>query len=226
MATQSKKAGSAGAKKTRKRTEEKPAKKRTAPAKRSKSTAKPSKAVKKSAAPKKAAKKAAARSPAKKAAAKPKKTAAKRIAKAVKKPTAKKAAVKNAVAKKSLSKPSPAKKAARGKTQKVNVDQVIKEFRSVVNLKPNQLERWLSMPDSKKLGFKDEVKAGTRGHESGRRILKILTKRRDKYTDDDLRHMQTVVGFVRQHRREKPPGDVFASNWRYSLMNWGHDPMK
>jgi hypothetical protein len=96
----------------------------------------------------------------------------------------------------------------------------------VVNLKPDQLERWLSMPDSKKLGFKDEVKAGTRGHESGKRILKILSKRRDKYTEDDLQHMQTVVGFVRQHRREKPPGDVFASNWRYSLMNWGHDPMK
>jgi len=38
--------------------------------------------------------------------------------------------------------------------------------------------------------------------------------------------MQTVVGFVRRHRKEKPPGDVFASNWRYSLMNWGHDPMK
>jgi hypothetical protein len=103
---------------------------------------------------------------------------------------------------------------------------VIKEFRTVVNLKPDQLERWLSLPDSKKLGFKDEVKEGTVGHESGRRILKILSKRRDKYTDDDLRHMQTVVGFVQRHRKEKPPGDVFASNWRYSLMNWGHDPMK
>jgi hypothetical protein len=121
---------------------------------------------------------------------------------------------------------APVKKASGGKALKLNVDQVIKEFRSVVNLKPDQLERWLSMPDSKKLGFKDEVKAGTRGHESGKRILKILSKRRDKYTEDDLRHMETVVGFVRHHRREKPPGDVFASNWRYSLMNWGHDPMK
>ena len=125
-----------------------------------------------------------------------------------------------------VTKTTPSKKTVGGKAPKVNVDQVIKEFRSVVNLKPDQLERWLSMPDSKKVGFKDEVKVGTRGNESGRRILKILTKRRDKYTDEDLRHMQTVVGFVRQHRRDKPPGDVFASNWRYSLMNWGHDPMK
>jgi len=138
--------------------------------------------------------------------------------KAAKKPAAKKTAAKKSAA---VSKP-----VKNGKALKLNVDQVIKEFRTVVNLKPDQLERWLSLPDSKKLGFKDEVKEGTVGHESGRRILKILSKRRDKYTDDDLRHMQTVVGFVQRHRKEKPPGDVFASNWRYSLMNWGHDPMK
>jgi hypothetical protein len=151
-----------------------------------------------------------------------------------KKPSAKKAAKRTASAssaKKTVKKaaakmPAAKKSAANGKAPKLNVDQVIKEFRTVVNLKPDQLERWLSLPDSKKLGFKDEVKEGTVGHESGRRILKILSKRRDKYTDDDLRHMQTVVGFVQRHRKEKPPGDVFASNWRYSLMNWGHDPMK
>ena len=217
MARQSKKAGSAGAKKTRKKTEEKPAKKKPAPAKRSKSTVQPSKAVKKTTAPKKAA----SNPPAKKVTVKQKKSAAKPVPKA-----AKKAARKTVAVKKAVSKPAPSKKSAGAKAPKLSVDQVIKEFRSVVNLKPDQLERWLSMPDSKKLGFKDEVKAGTRGHESGKRILKILSKRRDKYTDDDLRHMQTVVGFVRQHRREKPPGDVFASNWRYSLMNWGHDPMK
>jgi hypothetical protein len=139
------------------------------------------------------------------------------------KKTDKRAAPKKTAAKKSATAAKPVKN---GKAPKLNVDQVIKEFRTVVNLKPDQLERWLSLPDSKKLGFKDEVKEGTVGHESGRRILKILSKRRDKYTDDDLRHMQTVVGFVQRHRKEKPPGDVFASNWRYSLMNWGHDPMK
>ena len=139
------------------------------------------------------------------------------------KKSVKKAAAKKPAAKKSAAVAKPVKN---GKVPKLNVDQVIKDFRRIVNLKPDQLERWLSLPDSKKLGFKDEVKEGTVGHESGRRILKILSKRRDKYTDDDLRHMQTVVGFVRRHRKEKPPGDVFASNWRYSLMNWGHDPMK
>ena len=140
--------------------------------------------------------------------------------------TSKKAAPKTTKRPVPAAKTPAVKKSASGKAPKLNTDQVIKEFRSVVNLTPSQLERWLSMPDSKKLGFKDEVKAGTVGHESGRRILTILTKRRDKYTDDDLRHMQTVVGFVNSHRAQKPPGDIVASNWRYSLMNWGHDPTK
>ena len=153
--------------------------------------------------------------------------------KAVTKPakkTAEKAKPKSTPAKIERRGPAKAVKApksrAKGKAVKINSDEVIKEFRNVVNLKADQLERWLSLPDSKKLGFKDEVNEGTVGHESGKRILKILSKRRDKYTDDDLRHMQTVVGFVRRHKKEKPPGDVFASNWRYSLMNWGHDPIK
>jgi hypothetical protein len=162
----------------------------------------------------------------KKAAAKKSSTKGKTASVPVKRSTGKVAAKKASAKPTDVKAAKSSKKPANGKLPKLNVDEVIKEFRSVVNLKADQLERWLSLPDSKKLGFKDEVKEGTVGHESGRRILKILSKRRDKYTDDDLRHMQTVVGFVRRHRKEKPPGDVFASNWRYSLMNWGHDPMK
>ena len=152
---------------------------------------------------------------------------ASKISTAARKPaTVKKAAPKAVKRSASVAKKATAKKAVPGKAPKLNTDQVIKEFRAVVNLTRSQLERWLGMPDSKKLGFKDEIKAGTVGHESGHRILKILSKRRDKYTDDDLRHMQTVVGFVLSHRAQKPPGDIVASNWRYSLMNWGHDPTK
>jgi hypothetical protein len=37
----------------------------------------------------------------------------------------------------------------------------------------------------------------------------------------------TVIGYVHRHR-EQPPSkqDVETSAWRYSLMNWGHDPLK
>lgn len=195
-----------------------------AKAKRKAAKSKPKTAVKKPAAVVKKVTKAP--SPAKKNPAgktSPKKAVAKTAAKKV--TTAKKTASKQ-VKRTTAKKATPVKSTAKRPAPKMNPDNVIKEFRNVVNLTPAQLERWLSLPDSKKLGFKDEVKAGTRGHESGRRILKILGKRRDKYTDDDLRHMQTVVGFVRDHLTQKPPGDIIASNWRYSLMNWGHDPTK
>ncbi len=211
----------AAGRKTAKKAAKQPAAKTAKPAKKAGAKTKPA-AVKKQAVTAKRTKTKRASAPAKKAV---KKATAKKRATASK-PTAKKPTTKRTAPAKKTASVKAATKKANGKTPKLNVDQVIKEFRSVVNLKPDQLERWLSMPDSKKLGFKDEVKAGTRGHESGKRILKIMSKRRDKYTEDDLQHMQTVVGFVRQHRREKPPGDVFASNWRYSLMNWGHDPMK
>ncbi|HEU4997663.1 MAG TPA: DUF3140 domain-containing protein [Lapillicoccus sp.] len=31
-------------------------------------------------------------------------------------------------------------------------------------------------------------------------------------------------GYVKRHLAQRPPGDVHDTPWRYSLMNWGHDP--
>jgi len=36
--------------------------------------------------------------------------------------------------------------------------------------------------------------------------------------------MDKVIGYVHRHTAQKPSGDIEDSNWRYSLMNWGHDP--
>jgi hypothetical protein len=33
------------------------------------------------------------------------------------------------------------------------------------------------------------------------------------------------VGYVRRHLAQPPSGEVENSRWRYSLMNWGHDPL-
>ncbi len=39
--------------------------------------------------------------------------------------------------------------------------------------------------------------------------------------------MRDVVGYVHRHQTQKPENeDVEDSRWRYSLMNWGHDPLK
>jgi hypothetical protein len=64
------------------------------------------------------------------------------------------------------------------------------------------------------------------GHASGRRILEIRRKRVAQLTADDLRHMRKVIGYIRRHLAQRPKGDVSETRWRYSLMNWGHDPLK
>jgi hypothetical protein len=38
--------------------------------------------------------------------------------------------------------------------------------------------------------------------------------------------MRRVVSYVNRHQAQEPEEDVQDSRWRYSLMNWGHDPLK
>jgi hypothetical protein len=38
--------------------------------------------------------------------------------------------------------------------------------------------------------------------------------------------MRKVIGYVHRHLKQRPKGDVAHRPWRYSLMNWGHDPLK
>ena len=45
-------------------------------------------------------------------------------------------------------------------------------------------------------------------------------------TEDDYAAMRKVVGYVKRHSAQRPDGDVTDTPWRYSLMNWGHDPKK
>jgi hypothetical protein len=46
-------------------------------------------------------------------------------------------------------------------------------------------------------------------------------------SDDDFAHMRKVTGYVKRHRAQRPQQeDVEDSRWRYSLMNWGHGPLK
>ena len=64
------------------------------------------------------------------------------------------------------------------------------------------------------------------GHEMGRRILAIRSKRAAELDDDDYHAMRKVVGYVHRHGKQRPAGDVTDTRWRKSLMNWGHDPLK
>ncbi len=104
-------------------------------------------------------------------------------------------------------------------------EQVIQEFGEAVNMTPKELEDWLGTDESKSVGQSDGG-GESKGHESGRKIVKILEKNKSDYTDDDFDHMRRVVSYVHRHQSQKPSDDVENSNWRYSLLNWGHDPLK
>jgi hypothetical protein len=55
----------------------------------------------------------------------------------------------------------------------------------------------------------------------------IHKPKKSDLTDDDLAHMRKVAGYVKRHRAQPPKQEkIEDSRWRYSLMNWGHDPLK
>jgi len=103
-------------------------------------------------------------------------------------------------------------------------DQAIEEFHDAVNMTAEELEGWLETDESRSVGQPDEGGESV-GHASGRRIVELLRQHDSEHTDDDVAHMRKVVGYIRRHLAQPPSGDARSSRWRYSLMNWGHDPV-
>ena len=103
-------------------------------------------------------------------------------------------------------------------------DQTYADFTKAVNMTRSELEGWLDTDEAKEVGQKSGGGEST-GHQSGRRILQILAKKKSDLTAADYTHMRRVIGYVRRHAAQRPQGDVTHTRWRFSLMNWGHDPM-
>lgn len=101
---------------------------------------------------------------------------------------------------------------------------VWKAFRDAVNMAPAELAAWLETPESRNVGQKKDGGESV-GHASGRRIVAILRTKKVDLGDDEYRHMRKVVGYIARHRAQEP-ANIVSSRWRYSLMNWGHDPLK
>lgn len=102
---------------------------------------------------------------------------------------------------------------------------VYDEFNEVVNMTASTLEHWLDTDDSKKVGQKDSDGAESIGHQSGKKIIRILNKKKADLDDEDYAHMRKVISYVNRHLAQKPD-EVAGSNWLFSLKNWGHDPQK
>lgn len=99
------------------------------------------------------------------------------------------------------------------------------EFDNLVNLAGKELEEWLGTDESKDVGQKKDGGEST-GHHMGREIVDILRKKRSDYSDDEYASMRKVTGYIKRHSAQRPKGDVEKTPWRYSLMNWGHDPLR
>ena len=103
-------------------------------------------------------------------------------------------------------------------------DEIYSDFYDCVNMQPKELEEWLDTEESKSVGDSDSGEST--GHKSGRRIVEIKNTKKADLADSQYEHMQKVVGYVHRHLAQEPSGDIEDSDWRYSLMNWGHDPLK
>ena len=103
--------------------------------------------------------------------------------------------------------------------------EIYRAFHESVNMAPAELEKWLETGSSQSVGW-DDGHGESIGHASGRRIVEIKHTKKADLGDDDYAHMRKVVGYVHRHLAQRPAGDVRETRWRYSLMNWGHDPTK
>ncbi len=83
-------------------------------------------------------------------------------------------------------------------------DTIRREFTDAVNMTPAELEKWLDSDESRSVGQKSGGSAESTGHESGRRIVELLRKKKDDLSDDDLGHMRTVHGYVQRHLAQEP----------------------
>ena len=104
-------------------------------------------------------------------------------------------------------------------------------FDSLVNLEPAELKAWLKTPESHRVGMTRRGESESVGRQSAKKILAIRAKPVDDLTEADYAHMKKVIGYCRRHLAQRPQalskgGDIRDTRWRWSLMNWGHDPLR
>jgi len=98
------------------------------------------------------------------------------------------------------------------------------EFHRLTNLSQAELRAWLATAQSRKVGMVRKGETESVGRQSARKILAIRDAAIGDLTEADYRHMRKVIGYCRRHLAQRPWGDVTDTRWRWSLMNWGHDP--
>ncbi|MCP1169099.1 DUF3140 domain-containing protein [Limimaricola litoreus] len=105
-------------------------------------------------------------------------------------------------------------------------EKIWEEWGELVNMAPKEIEDFLETDESRQVGDTGGDGEST-GHKSGKRIVEIKRTNKGDLSDDQWDHMAKVVGYIKRHKAQGGPDeDAAHSKWRYSLMNWGHDPLK
>jgi hypothetical protein len=102
----------------------------------------------------------------------------------------------------------------------------LRDFKSAVNMTPGALEKWLATGESRAVDITHGEHDESVGQHSGRRVLELLGKAPGDLSEADLALMRKVVGYIHRNLAQRPGGDVRNTRWRWSLMNWGHDPLE
>lgn len=113
---------------------------------------------------------------------------------------------------------------SRPRHDRAQAESAVARFHAAVNMTAAQIAAWLETPESRSVGQKRGGRGESVGHASGRRIVGLLV-RGGGYSPADRAHMRKVAGYVARHLAQRPAGDLRRTRWRYSLMNWGHDPL-
>ena len=106
---------------------------------------------------------------------------------------------------------------------------ILNDWREVVNMTADEVERWLRDPRSRRCGMQRTGERETVGRKSGRRIVKMLRAGHDGWSASDWAWARKVVGYCKRHlaeRRSEWGDDIEERKWTWSLRNWGHDPVK
>ena len=106
-------------------------------------------------------------------------------------------------------------------------EDVYAEFRTLINMSPLELEKWLETKTSKAPAEDNGESELIIDKKTSLKIIKVLMKKKFMLTKGDYECMERVTNHIGELYQNKPDIDnLVISNWRYALMNLGHDPLK
>ena len=104
-------------------------------------------------------------------------------------------------------------------------EDIYAEFCNNINMLPHELETWLKTTTSQAPAESDKPELVI-DKKVSRKIFKVLLKKKYMLTKGDYACMEKVSNSIQNIYQQKPQDNILQSNWRYALMNLGHDPDK